>query len=258
MELMDFGAVATGALANLGRDSTMAGTGIRTLTSKMIGLETTAKAMLDKELIDKAVRVDEKTFKKNKDGIQLTSDMLSQLAMEDLPRAINLLSQLHSEGDISLRTINKMFTTRQGQAISSLLQTIGGDWEDYSERIKTASSLTEDYEKQLSNLNNELGMLTSKFKASFSEVGQDIKRSFGTGLKIADALFGTMVDISGVMKIISSFSEESNSPSPSSSVSHKIPVLKEDVFVEFVMGTSFMYLPKRRKFSICFGFPPER
>lgn len=178
-ELFDFGAVMTGVFANIGRDSTMGGTGIRTMASKMVGLEATAKTMLDNDLISRAVKVDVDEMKKSQDGIQLTADMLNELASKDLPKAVNLLSELYTKGDITQQTINKMFTTRQGLAISNALQIINGDWETYANRVKTASDLTEDFEKQMFNLNNQLGEMKSKFVNIFTGMGETAKDSLG-------------------------------------------------------------------------------
>ena len=45
-------------------------------------------------------------------GIALTSDMLTKLSAEDLPQALDMLSKLYIQGNLSSATLLKMFEKR--------------------------------------------------------------------------------------------------------------------------------------------------
>ena len=46
-----------------------------------------------------------------RDGQIVTSDYLSTLAQQDLPKAVELLSELYTKGQLSIQTLTKMFTS---------------------------------------------------------------------------------------------------------------------------------------------------
>lgn len=74
-------------------------------------MEKSASALFDKEMMLNNVTVDlAGNLSKQGNGLKLTSDLLGQLAEKDLPKTIELLSQLYNTGEISTKTLSKMFT----------------------------------------------------------------------------------------------------------------------------------------------------
>ena len=74
-------------------------------------MEKSAKKMFDTQMSLNSVMMDgDKVIRNGSKGIQLTSEYLIQLAQDDLPRAIELLSELYKTGEISTTVLSKMFT----------------------------------------------------------------------------------------------------------------------------------------------------
>lgn len=109
--LLELNTALLGNQMSLGRTASSAGLSIRTLSTKLIAMEKSASALFDKEMMLNNVTVDlAGNLSKQGDGLKLTSDLLGQLAEKDLPKTIELLSQLYNTGEISTKTLSKMFT----------------------------------------------------------------------------------------------------------------------------------------------------
>jgi len=67
--------------------------------------------MLDTQLQLNNVMVQgDKIIRDGSGGIQLTSTYITDLAQRDLPRAIEMLSELYKSGEISTQVLSKMLT----------------------------------------------------------------------------------------------------------------------------------------------------
>ena len=103
-------ALISGQVA-MGRQASSSGMSIRTLGTKLTVLEKSAKRMFSAqmELNDVMIKND-KIVRDGSGGIRLTSEALMELSQRDLPRAIELLSELYKTGEITMDTLSKMFT----------------------------------------------------------------------------------------------------------------------------------------------------
>ena len=156
LKLMETGNAFSGILANMGRASEQQGTTIREFFTKLVKADKSAEEMLDANLKRVNARVDEQgnLMKKDKTGGSLLSSKAIQtMALEDATKAVNLMSQLTTQGMIDMETMIKVFNGRYGLVVTNMLRTINGDYNEYNKSIIENNKLLEDSAIQQKNLN---------------------------------------------------------------------------------------------------------
>lgn len=99
--ILEFTLAMTGGQVMMGRTANSAGVSIRTLGTKLIVMQDSAKKAIDEQLaLNNAMH----------EGNKVTADYLSVLAREDLPKAVELLSQLYKTGQLTAVELSKAFT----------------------------------------------------------------------------------------------------------------------------------------------------
>lgn len=101
-----------GAFARLGRSGSQSGLHIRELYTKIIAMDKSASAMFNKNTLGLYYDEASKAINKTGQGMQITSQYLASLAEKDLPMAVELLSKLYKNGEITTTTLKKMMTER--------------------------------------------------------------------------------------------------------------------------------------------------
>lgn len=101
-----------GAFSRIGRTGSQSGLHIREMYTKLIAMDKAAKAMFNENTL--GLYFDEVTKSVNRAGIgtKISSESLTSLAEQDLPKAIELLSKLYIKGEVTSATLKKMFTER--------------------------------------------------------------------------------------------------------------------------------------------------
>jgi hypothetical protein len=111
MKLLGMNTALLAGQSALGRQASSSGMSIRTLGTKLTVLEKSAKSMLDTQLqLNNVMVKGDKIIRDGSGGIQLTSTYITDLAQRDLPRAIEMLSELYKSGEVSTQVLSKMLT----------------------------------------------------------------------------------------------------------------------------------------------------
>jgi hypothetical protein len=111
--------------------------------------------MFDAEMKLNNVMINDKIF---------NYEALSSIAQKDLPKAVELMSQLYIQGKLSATTLQKMFTARHFMEISNLLLQINGDVETFVSGIAKGVDYTNDNYKAMFNLANQAELLGNNLK----------------------------------------------------------------------------------------------
>ena len=148
------------------------GTTIREFFTKLVKADDSAQKMMDANLARNKVRINEygKLAKAGEQGIQLTSDAISKMAQEDATQAVNLMSELVGKNLLDMETLIKVFNGRYGLIVSNMLRTINGDIDNYVDKINESTNLTEDFDKQMGNLNNQWQLFKNRLFGANSEM----------------------------------------------------------------------------------------
>lgn len=102
-------------------------------------------------------------------GDILNYDKLSNLAKKDLPKAVELISTLYKNGQLSSGVLQKMFTARHFMEISNLLVKINGDVDGFTKGIASGLKYTDDTVKAMFNVNEQLKLAKNNVKAVFKD-----------------------------------------------------------------------------------------
>ncbi len=176
-------------------------------------MEKSASALFDKEMMLNNVTVDlAGNLSRQGNGIKLTSDLLGQLAEKDLPKTIELLSQLYNTGELSTKTLSKMFTGRQAPYLIAQLGLIQGNITEYIDGTTKANKVSLDAEKAMENwtyqlkiARNTMAAFATTTSGFMDYVGKDMLKIFNavTGGIVKMTQSGTLASHSfGVLKDI--------------------------------------------------------
>ena len=218
----------------LGRQASSSGMSIRTLGTKLTVMEKSAKALMNTELELNSVMIkNDKIVRDGSGGIQLTAAYINELAGRDLPRAVELMSELYKSGELGTESLSKLFTGRQSPYLLAQLGLINGDMDGYIRRFTTGKEVTADYEQAIQSFSSELkltrnsimkvdsvyagfldtiGVLGMKvFRSSIENLDSMIKGmgKFGTVLKaVGDALIAFLIasTVLNITKLTAQFS----------------------------------------------------
>jgi len=102
-KVLDLSLSLVGGQVSLGRTANSAGVSLRMLGTKLINLENSSARVFNAQMqLNNAMH----------EGEKVTATYLSTLAQEDLPKAVELLSKLYTNGQLSIQTLTKMFTSK--------------------------------------------------------------------------------------------------------------------------------------------------
>ena len=154
-QVLDLTMAMTGSLANLGLSASNAGTKIKVLFSKLSAGEKSARNLFDEAMRVNDIRVD---------GDLFNFDKLAEMTRTDLPKAVELISELYVQGKLSTQVMQKMFTGRHFMEASNLFLQINGNVKAFSESITKNNNYLTDYYKNMFNINNQFTLLLNNLK----------------------------------------------------------------------------------------------
>ena len=149
------------------------------------------------------VKMDEQTGKmvvsqgKLDGGFKMTSDFLSSLAQEDLPKAIELLSSLETKGFLGISTMNKLFTLQHSSYLRKTLKDINGDLDSFNKNLTTGTTVQEGFNKVQQSWAMSIDKLTQtlkNLKGAFTASAMDT--AGGALLSLLQGLTGAMTGLS--------------------------------------------------------------
>jgi hypothetical protein len=184
------------------KSAEQSGTTIREFFTKLVKADKSAEEMLDANLKRVNARIDENgklMDKKQEGGMSITASTIQKLALEDVGKAVDLMSNLSINGMLDMETMIKVFNGRYGLVVNNMLKTIGGSHEEYNRLMKETTDLTADASIQMENINVKL----DRFKNALFAVGAGsdqvglLNKSFGRTL---DNLTGLL---NGMHKVLS-------------------------------------------------------
>lgn len=184
IELLAFASASIGVFQNMGRSASQAGIHVRMLTTKIVKFQNTAKKLIDQKLLENAISIDPSTLdmieRSTVGALELTTDKISEIATEDLPKAVELMGKLYNDGILNLSDILTGFTIRHGAFIAGLFAQMGDGYEELVSKITEGRDYLADYEKNSQSLYNQIRSL----KNEFIKLGEAI----GTGSMIEDGV----------------------------------------------------------------------
>lgn len=184
-KVLDLSMAGIGSMANLGLSASQTGTKMKNLFSRLTASEKVARNMFDEQMRLNNVIVDGKLF---------NFDMLANIAKSDLPRAVELMSKLYINGQLSSQVVQKMFTARHFMEISNLLIQINGDVDTFVNGIARGIDYSNDMYKAMFNLSEQSKLLGNNLKALIQPALETSRKSL-TG--IAMVLNNILKDANG-------------------------------------------------------------
>ena len=139
-----------------GKTPQMAGTAVKTLIDKMRSPTTKAVTTINEDLSKSNA-----TYQ----GTQVTTDMISRLTETNFDEAINLLSKLYVNGNLTYKAIQDMFGPRNAATLSKLLYQVNGDIIGSSGDMLTKLDPLKDSKKLNQSWSQEIEELKNSFRA---------------------------------------------------------------------------------------------
>lgn len=171
-KVLDLSMAGIGSMANLGVSASSAGTKMKNFFSRLTSAEKVARNMFDEQM-----RLVNFIY----DGKLFNFDMLANLAKSDLPKAVELMSQLYVNGKLSSQVVQKMFTARHFMEISNLLIQINGDVDTFVNGIARGIDYSNDMYKAMFNLSEQSKLLGNNLKALIQPALETSRKSL-TGI----------------------------------------------------------------------------
>ena len=173
-DVLDLTNSITGSFANLGLSASQAGTKTKVFYSKLVAMEKTAKNLFDQAMRLNDIRIGGEVFDSTK---------LSELAKTDLKSAVQLISELYTQGKLSSQVLQKMFTGRHFLDIGEILVQINGDVNSFVDGIAKGVNYASDFYKKMFDSNEQIKQLSINIE-SMLQKETDIGKSL-TGLIMA-------------------------------------------------------------------------
>lgn len=166
-----------GELRQQGKTGEQAGTVIRNLFTKLMDIDGVSAKMLDKDLS----KVNKETLEKV--GFSNAKELSDLWQSGDIKKALNGLSMLVSQGEISFTSLKKMVTERHSSSVVSVFNKINGDLDSFIDKMSKGKDLTDKQKQALDNWASSL----DRIKNNLANIG---KNFFTTGI-IGAGLKGT-------------------------------------------------------------------
>lgn len=145
--------------------------------------EKSARALFDTAMKINNIQLFDKTGE-GKKGQLFDYDALSKMTREDLPKALNVLSDMYMKGQLNTQTMQKMFTARHFMEISNLLIDINGNTDAFVERMAKGVDYSNDFYKKMFDINEQFKLLKNNLSASVGGSGSSITKMLTGVFKI--------------------------------------------------------------------------
>lgn len=142
--------------------------------------EKSARALFDTAMKLNNIQLFDK-MGEGKKGQLFDYDALSKMTREDLPKALNVLSEMYMKGQLNTQTMQKMFTARHFMEISNLLIDINGNTDAFVERLAKGVDYSNDFYKKMFDINEQIKLAKNNMLASTGGAGQSLTKML-TGL----------------------------------------------------------------------------
>ena len=90
------------------------------------------------------------------------------MTKKDLPLALETISKMYMQGQLSTQTMQKMFTARHFMEISSLLIDINGNVDGFVNGIAKGVNYSDDFYKKMFDINKQWEQLKNNMIATAS------------------------------------------------------------------------------------------
>ncbi|MGL5962552.1 MAG: phage tail tape measure protein [Cetobacterium sp.] len=189
----------SGIFANMGIEAGSAGQKTKVLLNSLMAFKPVGMRMLNEELEKSNIMLN---------GVKATAKDIQGLAQDDLESAINLLSNLTSNGTISYETIQKLFGLRHAPELAVVLKAINGDIGSIISTTAKGLDVYKDFNKKLFDTTDRLKMFSNQLDSSFGSVGGVISNATLSLLDFNDAtkgVFGYLLTMgASVIALVSS------------------------------------------------------
>lgn len=182
-KILDISMASIGSMANLGLSASQSGTKIKNLFNKLVATEKSARALFDTSMKLNNVKFENFDIE-GKKGQLFDYSALSNMAKTDLPKALNILSEMYVKGQLSTQTMQKMFTARHFMEISNLLIDINGNVDSFVNRLAKGVDYSNDFYKKMFDVNEQMKLFKNNLEASLGGVGGNITKGL-TGALMA-------------------------------------------------------------------------
>ena len=146
-------------LKQQGKTGEQSGVVLRTLFTKLMSVDGVGAKMLDNDL--KKMTKEERA----KVGFSTAEEMSKLVTSGDLEKAIQGLSELQKQGNLTYGTLKHIVTERHSSAISTLLSEVNGDVKGFVDNITTGIDVTKNFEKAMENWSVKVDRIFKNFKS---------------------------------------------------------------------------------------------
>lgn len=182
-KILDITMASIGSMANLGLSASQAGTKIKQLFGKMTAGEKSARTLFDTAMKINNIQMTDLTGS-GKKGELFNYEALSNMTKKDLPKALNILSDMYVKGQLNTQTMQKMFTARHFMEISNLLIGINGSIDDFVNGIAKGISYSNDFYKKMFDINEQAKLLRNNMQNTFGGTGKGLSGALTGGMMI--------------------------------------------------------------------------
>lgn len=182
-KILDITMASIGSMANLGLGASAAGTKVKNLFGKMVAGEKSARTLFDTAMKINNIQMTDLTGS-GKKGELFNYEALSNMTKKDLPKALNILSDMYVKGQLNTQTMQKMFTARHFMEISNLLIGINGSVDDFVNGIAKGISYSNDFYKKMFDINEQAKLLRNNMQNTFGGTGKGLSGALTGGMMI--------------------------------------------------------------------------
>lgn len=182
-KILDITMASIGSMANLGLGASAAGTKVKNLFGKMVAGEKSARTLFDTAMKINNIQMTDLTGS-GKKGELFNYEALSNMTKKDLPKALNILSDMYVKGQLNTQTMQKMFTARHFMEISNLLIGINGSIDDFVNGIAKGISYSNDFYKKMFDINEQAKLLRNNMQNTFGGTGKGLSGALTGGMMI--------------------------------------------------------------------------
>lgn len=182
-KILDITMASIGSMANLGLSASQSGTKVKQLFGKMVAGEKSARALFDTAMKINNIQMTDLTGS-GKKGELFNYEAFSNMTKKDLPKALNILSEMYVKGQLNTQTMQKMFTARHFMEISNLLIGINGSIDDFVNGIAKGISYSNDFYKKMFDINEQAKLLRNNMQNTFGGTGKGLSGALTGGMMI--------------------------------------------------------------------------